>query len=70
MHNHPKFTGVLRKDERGAGLIEYALLLALIAVVAFSAVAFFGESNSGGYGKSKDCISAAYNGQALPANCH
>jgi len=77
MHNHPRFPrpagtgrpGRAARDERGAGLVEYALLLALIAVVVFSAVAFFGGANAGGFGKSKDCVAAAYDGQALPANC-
>ena len=30
-------------DERGAALVEYALLVALIAVVAIGAVRYFGE---------------------------
>ena len=31
------------KDERGASLVEYALLLALIAVVCIAAITFIGE---------------------------
>ena len=31
------------KDERGASLVEYALLLALIAVVCIAAVTFIGN---------------------------
>ena len=34
-----KFTG---RDDVGASLVEYALLLALIAVVAIGAIAFLG----------------------------
>ncbi len=34
-----KFAG---RGERGASLVEYALLLALIAVVAIGAIAFLG----------------------------
>ena len=30
-------------DERGAALVEYALLVALIAVMAIGAVRYFGE---------------------------
>jgi pilus assembly protein Flp/PilA len=37
------------ESERGASLVEYALLLALIALVCFSAVMFFGNSVSNGY---------------------
>ena len=36
-----RFTG---KDDAGASLVEYALLLALIAVVAIGAIAFLGGS--------------------------
>ena len=40
------------------------LLLALIATVVFSAVAFFGSSTGGGFGKSASCIKAAYDNTA------
>lgn len=33
-------------DERGASLVEYALLVALIAIVCIAAVAFVGTSSS------------------------
>ena len=32
--------------ERGASLVEYALLIALIAIVCFAAVTFFGGATS------------------------
>jgi pilus assembly protein Flp/PilA len=38
---HGKFS---RNDEAGASLVEYALLLALIAVVAIGALVFLGNS--------------------------
>ncbi len=31
-------------DERGASLVEYALLVALIAIAAFAAIAFLGTN--------------------------
>lgn len=62
-HQHPARRRH-QDDERGASLVEYALLLALIAIVAFSAVSFFGESSKGGFGHSKDCIERAYSNQA------
>ena len=34
------------RDERGASLVEYALLVALIAVVCLVAIAFLGRSAS------------------------
>lgn len=68
MHEH-RGTRTRRDGERGAGLIEYALLLALIAVVVFSAVAFFGQSSAGGFGKAQSCFTSAYAGDTIPANC-
>ena len=70
MRHHPKPThrGTGRRRERGAGLVEYAMLMALIAIVTFSAVSFFGQSNGAGFGKSKTCISAAYDG-TLGSSC-
>lgn len=39
----------LRSSERGASIVEYALLVTLIAVVAIVAVITFGTSLSGEY---------------------
>ena len=66
MRHHPPVPRHDRDGERGASLVEYALLLALIAIVAFSAVTYFGSSNSGGFGKSAECIRKAY---AAEQNC-
>jgi Flp pilus assembly pilin Flp len=41
---HPSRAGA---DERGASAVEYALTIALIAIVIIGAVAFFGTSTSG-----------------------
>lgn len=42
-----RFTSVLsRRDERGASLVEYALLAALIAIVCLTAVFFLGNETS------------------------
>ncbi|MCB1029980.1 MAG: hypothetical protein KDA95_01495 [Acidimicrobiales bacterium] len=62
MSHHHKVRPATKKSEFGAGLVEYALLLSLIAVVVFGAVSFFGASNNAGFGKSKNCIEAAYDG--------
>ena len=67
-HHHPQYC-TKPEGERGASAVEYALMLALIAVVVFSAVSFFGGSTSGGFGKSQSCISAAYDGTQMAANC-
>lgn len=58
-----------RLGERGASMVEYALMLALIAVVCIGAVNYFGSSNGSGLNRSGSCIGAATAGQALPANC-
>ena len=42
--------------ERGASLVEYALLIALIAIVCFGAIMFFGAETSGKIDKSSSCI--------------
>jgi pilus assembly protein Flp/PilA len=39
--------GALRRDEEGQGLAEYALILALIAIVAIAALIFLGGQVSG-----------------------
>ena len=38
--------GALRRDEEGQGLAEYALILALIAIVAILALIFLGGAIS------------------------
>jgi Flp pilus assembly pilin Flp len=45
--------------EDGASLVEYGLMLALIAMVALSAVAYFGTSGGGLMGNNADCIGQA-----------
>ena len=46
----------LLDDERGAGLVEYALLIALIALAAFVAVVFFGSELSTEYSDISNTI--------------
>jgi pilus assembly protein Flp/PilA len=38
--------GILRRDDEGQGLAEYALILALIAIVAILALVFLGNQVS------------------------
>lgn len=45
-----------RQDERGASLVEYALLVALIAVVMVGAVTLVGEGTSGSLDRSTTSI--------------
>ena len=39
-------TSLIRRDEEGQGLAEYALILALIAVIAIAALVFLGTQIS------------------------
>jgi pilus assembly protein Flp/PilA len=57
-----------KKGERGASLVEYALLVALIAVVCITAVTFLGTSGSAKIDKAGDGISSIpFDGQACPS---
>jgi Flp pilus assembly pilin Flp len=38
---------ITKSNQAGQGLVEYALILALIAIVAIAALAFFGTALSG-----------------------
>jgi pilus assembly protein Flp/PilA len=40
----PYFRALLGRSERGAALVEYALLVALIAVVCIAAISLLGNS--------------------------
>ncbi len=46
LHCAPYLRAKFGRDERGASLVEYALLVALIAVVCIVAIAFLGRSAS------------------------
>lgn len=59
----------IRDEDDGAGLVEYALLLAMIAVVCLSALAFFGTDNQGSIGDSADCLEQSTRGGVVPAEC-
>lgn len=48
-------------DERGASLVEYALLVALIAVVCIAAVSFLGDEASTNFETVGNSISGAAN---------
>ena len=49
----------LAKDERGASLVEYALLVALIAVVCIVAITFLGNSASSKFSSVGTAINSA-----------
>jgi pilus assembly protein Flp/PilA len=47
----PYLRAMFARDERGASLVEYALLVALIAVVCIAAVTFLGGAASTKFSK-------------------
>lgn len=47
------------RQDRGATLVEYGLLIALIAMTAFAAVMFLGGESSGSLDKSASQVSSA-----------
>ncbi len=49
-------------DERGAGLVEYALLLALIVVVCILAVTTLGSNLSQNYSRNASSVAATPGG--------
>jgi pilus assembly protein Flp/PilA len=50
-----------RDRESGASLVEYALLIALIAIVCFIAVQYMGNSTAGGFSTFNSSFSDATN---------
>jgi Flp pilus assembly pilin Flp len=47
------------RDDRGAGLIEYCLLVALIALVCFGAITYFGSESANSTTTSCERIATA-----------
>lgn len=55
----PYFRALAGRSERGAALVEYALLVALIAVVCIAAIGLLGESASSKFSTVGDSITNA-----------
>ena len=55
----PAFRARFGRTERGAALVEYALLVALIAVVCIAAISLLGNSASDKFSKVGTQISSA-----------
>ncbi len=58
------------KTELGASLLEYVLLVSLIAVACIGAVTYFGQANKDSLTQSAECVSAAMNGGTIPPECN
>lgn len=48
-----------RRTDRGASLVEYALLVALIAVVCVVAVMYFGDETGNSFSRTASAVGAA-----------
>jgi len=57
--NNRRFEHGPRRDERGASLVEYALLLALIAVVCVVAISLLGGNLNHSFSRDASSVSAA-----------
>ena len=55
-----------RRDDGGATLVEYALLIALIALVALLSLRFFGTSRDNSLSRSASTLEGAVRIQLLP----
>ena len=58
------------QDDRGASLVEYALLLALIAVVCIAALGYMGHTTSIKFSHFGSCWDKAGNVNANMSDCH
>jgi pilus assembly protein Flp/PilA len=54
-----KLVNRFRRDDRGAAMVEYALLVALIAVVAVAAVTLLGQDVSSAFSVIASDVKAA-----------
>lgn len=57
----PTTTRTRRQRSRGAGVVEYALLVALIALVCVASLRVFGVTNGGSVNTTADSYASAVN---------
>lgn len=64
--NNPKKFGTLYRDRRGASLVEYIILVGLVAIACFAGFSRFGSTTKSKVEAQADCITdmAGCNGQA------
>ena len=56
MHTTDKAESEARRRERGNSLVEYVMLMALIAIVCIAALTYFGSTSNNSTGHSAGCI--------------
>lgn len=56
---HADSSAVPAGNERGASLVEYALLIALIMIIALVAVQFLGDETSTSFSESAESVGAS-----------
>lgn len=52
----------MRKNQRGQGMTEYILLVALIAIAAIAAVRYFGSKTKEGFENAADAVGGVSEG--------
>lgn len=57
----------MRKSQRGQGMTEYILLVALIAIAAIAAVRYFGGKTKEGFENAADAVGGVSQGMQDPA---
>ena len=57
--SNPSIERRVQRDEQGASLVEYALLLALIAVVCITAVSLLGANLNRSYSKDASAVASS-----------
>lgn len=57
----------MRKNQRGQGMTEYILLVALIAIAAIAAVRYFGSKTKEGFENAADAVGGVSEGMKKDA---
>ncbi len=59
MKNTLKKIGTYLKSEKGQGMVEYGLIIALVAIVVIAAIVLLGGNLTGIFNKTADALSTA-----------
>lgn len=60
----------MRKNQRGQGMTEYILLVALIAIAAIAAVRYFGSKTKEGFQQAADAVGGVNQGMEVDKAKH
>jgi len=59
MHASAVFLRAVVRDDGGQGLVEYAMIVALVSLTCIAALKFFGQSNGSNYNSISGAITTA-----------